>query len=96
MNWPRNLRIILIWCSWPVGYEEPDRIKRVLNRKIVKAIVVSDQTREIHQSLRIEQNGNLVFPTTLLVDNTNTVVWSGLPKDLNSEIIIKLLDGELR
>jgi hypothetical protein len=57
--------------------------------------VVSDQTKTIHSNLKIENNGTMGLPRTVLIDDRNTIVWYGSPDKLNEKLIEKFLRKEL-
>lgn len=82
----------LIFLS--ITYESPEQTKKVLEKINFETIVVSDQTKKIHNDLKIENKGMMILPRTVLIDNSNKIIWYGTPTELNSEIIIKFLRKE--
>lgn len=74
-----------------VTYEKPEKAQKVLDKITFETLVVSDQTKKIHNTLKIEYKGVMILPRTVLVDDSNKVIWYGTPMELNSEIINKFL-----
>jgi thiol-disulfide isomerase/thioredoxin len=77
-----------------VTHESPETAARILEKVKFKTIVVSDQTKTIHRNLRIEYNGTMVIPRTVLVDDENNIVWYGYPDQLTVTRIRKFLKKE--
>jgi len=77
-----------------ITYEAPEKTKKVLDKINFETIVVSDQTKKIHKDLKIENKGMMILPRTVLIDNSNTIIWYGTPSELNSELIYKFLKKE--
>ncbi|MDD3721909.1 MAG: TlpA disulfide reductase family protein [Lutibacter sp.] len=82
----------LIFLS--VTYETPEKIEGTLDKIKFETIVVSDQKKKIHNELKIEYNGMMILPRTVLIDNTNKIIWYGTPNELNKELIMKFLKGK--
>ncbi|MGO2102083.1 MAG: hypothetical protein ACTH3E_03450 [Psychroflexus halocasei] len=55
--------------------------------------VVSDQNKKIHKDLKIEFNGVMILPRTVLINSKNKVVWYGTPSQLNKKIINQFLEA---
>lgn len=70
-----------------VTYQKPEETKKMLEKVKFKTIVVSDQTRELHRNLKIEVNGYMPIPRTVLIDSENRIVWYGSPNELTEEVI---------
>ncbi|SMG47989.1 Thiol-disulfide isomerase or thioredoxin [Marivirga sericea] len=77
-----------------VTYEAPEKTQKVLERIKFETIVVSDQTKKIHNDLNIEYKGMMILPRTVLIDNSNKIIWYGTPTELSAEIIRKFLKNE--
>jgi thiol-disulfide isomerase/thioredoxin len=77
-----------------VGYENQVTIEKVLKKVDFETIVVSDQTRKIHNDLNIEFKGTMVIPRTVLVDDKNEIIWYGTPNELDEELIGRFLNRE--
>ena len=59
-----------------------------------ETVVVSDTTRAIHKKRKVQNNGTMPLPRTVLIDNENRIVWYGSPKELTENGIKKFLNGE--
>ena len=59
-----------------------------------ETIVVSDQTKSIHRALKIENDGTMPLPRTVLIDDENKIVWYGSPEELTGKLIEKFLKKE--
>lgn len=70
-----------------VTYETPEVTAKTFDKVDFETIVVSDTTRRIHRSLRIEYNGSMVIPRTVLLDGKNNILWYGTPKSLSEKLI---------
>tara|TARA_R110001583_G_C5399134_1_gene385556 strand:- start:55 stop:570 length:516 start_codon:yes stop_codon:yes gene_type:complete len=77
-----------------ITYETPEKAQTILEKINFETIVVSDQTKKIHNDLKIENNGMMILPRTVLIDDSNKIVWYGTPTELNSELILKFLRKE--
>lgn len=77
-----------------VTYENPEKVSKTLANVNFETMVVSDQTKALHQNLKIEYKGMMVIPKTALVDKNNKVVWIGYPQDLNETMITRFLNRE--
>ena len=75
-----------------ITHESPEKIKKTLDKIKFETIVVSDQTKKIHNELKIEYKGMMALPRTVLIDDMNRVIWYGAPDELNKEIITKFLN----
>ena len=77
-----------------ITHEKPAITTKTLQKVKFKTIVVSDTTRTIHKRLKIQHNGTMPLPRTVLIDNENKIVWYGSPTDLTTELIEKFLNKE--
>lgn len=77
-----------------VTYQKPEETEKVLEKVNFETIVVSDQTRTLHKNLKIEVDGFMAIPRTVLIDNKNKIIWYGSPKDLTGGLIEKFLKKE--
>ncbi len=77
-----------------ITYEAPEKTIKTLERVKFETIVVSDTTKAIHKKLRIEFNGTMPLPRTVLIDDENKIIWYGSPKDLNPNLIEKFLSKQ--
>ena len=77
-----------------ITYESPEVVQKVFSKVKFETIVVSDQTRTIHRALRVQYNGTMPLPRTVLVDDQNRIVWYGSPKDLSEKLIKRFLGKE--
>ncbi len=77
-----------------VTNQSPEEILPVFEKVKFETIVVSDQTKTLHKSLRIESNGYMVLPRTVLIDDENKIVWFGLPSELTTTVIERFLKKE--
>lgn len=76
-------------------YESPEQTRKTLERINFETVVVSDQTKTTHRNLKIEVNGTMALPRTVLIDDANRVVWFGSPQKLNRALLKKFLEGKL-
>ncbi len=77
-----------------VTYETPEKAAATLKKLSFETIVVSDTAKTIHHKLKIESNGTMALPRTVLIDDENKIVWYGSPNDLNAKLIKKFLAKE--
>lgn len=77
-----------------VTHETPEKAKTVFDKVNFETIVVSDTKKTIHKNLKIEYKYMLLLPRTVLIDNTNKIVWYGSPNELDNNKITKFLNGE--
>ena len=75
-------------------YQKPDETIKTIERIKFETIVVSDQTKSIHQALKIENKGTMALPRTVLIDDENRIVWYGSPEKLTRKMIEKFLKKE--
>lgn len=75
-------------------YEKPEETLKTLERVKFETIVVSDQTKKTHRSLKIENNGTMALPRTVLIDDENKIVWYGSPEKFTEKIMEKFLRKE--
>lgn len=75
-------------------YQKPEETLKTLQKVKFETIVVSDQTRKTQRSLKVENNGTLPIPRTVLIDDENKIVWYGSPEKLTEKIIEKFLRKE--
>ena len=74
-----------------ITYEERFKTEQIFRKVNFETIVTSDSTRNIHQKLRIQYNGTMGLPRTVLIDDENRIVWYGFPTDLNEKLLEKFL-----
>lgn len=77
-----------------ITYETPEKTQATLEKIKFETIVVSDQNKEIHKALRIEHEGTMVLPRTVLIDDTNKIVWYGTPNELNQRMLKRFINRE--
>jgi thiol-disulfide isomerase/thioredoxin len=77
-----------------VTYEKPEVAQKVFSKIKFETVVVSDQTRTIHQVLRVQYKGTMPLPRTVLIDNQNRIIWYGSPKELSEKKVAQFLKGE--
>ncbi len=70
-----------------VTYEEKFKTGQIFRKVDFQTIVTSDSTRKIHQLLRIQYNGTMAIPRTVLIDDENRIVWYGYPTELNEKLL---------
>ncbi|HEU4470854.1 MAG TPA: TlpA disulfide reductase family protein [Flavisolibacter sp.] len=75
--------------------EKPKQTEETFRKVKFETIVASDTTRRTHRALRIDHNGTMVLPRTVLVDNENRIIWYGSPLKLTEKLIRRFLAGEL-
>lgn len=75
-------------------YQTPEETLKTLEKVKFQTIVVSDQTRTTQRSLKVENNGTLPIPRTVLIDDENRIVWYGSPEKLTEKIIDKFIRKE--
>ncbi len=79
-------------------YERPEETTRILQRFKFETIVVSDRSKTTHRNLKIEVNGLMALPRTVLIDDENKIVWVGRPEQLTrkrmQQFLRKQLPGE--
>ncbi len=75
-------------------YQTPQETLKTLEKVKFETIVVSDQTRKTQRSLKVESNGTMAIPRTVLIDDENKIVWYGSPEKLTEKIIEKFLRKE--
>lgn len=77
-----------------ITYEAPEQIQKTLEKFNFETAVVSDQNKTIHQALKIEHEGFMILPVTVLVDDNNKVIWYGSPHRLNERILHRFINRE--
>lgn len=77
-----------------ITYESPEKTRNTLERIDFQTIVVSDQSKQTQKNLKVEQNGIMTLPKTVLVDNNNRVRWTGHPTELTAEMIKSFVKDE--
>ena len=77
-----------------ITYEQPAIAQKVFSKVSFETIVVSDQTRSIHKALRVQYNGTLPLPQTVLIDDENRIIWYGNPKYLSKKKLEQFLRRE--
>lgn len=75
--------------------EPPEVARKVFNKVSFKTITVADTTAIIHQQLGILSDGTMGLPRTVLIDDTNTIVWFGSPDQLSEKLLLRFLRREL-
>lgn len=77
-----------------ITYEGPAIAQKAFSKVDFETVVVSDQTRAVHQALRVQYNGTMPLPRTVLIDDQNKIIWFGSPNDLNAKKLERFLRGE--
>jgi thiol-disulfide isomerase/thioredoxin len=77
-----------------ITYETPEKVKRTLERINFETLVVSDQTKETHRNLGVEQYGFIAVPQTILLDDNNIIRWMGLPEELTADLLNDFINRE--
>lgn len=77
-----------------VTYETIKKTRKVLKKINFETIVVSDQTKKIHNDLRIEYQGMMILPRTVLINSSNEIIWYGRPMELSKDLIVNFLSGK--
>ncbi len=77
-----------------ITYERPQKAEEAFKRVKFETIVVSDTARVIHKKLKIDMNGTMPLPRTVLIDNENKIVWYGSPDKLNSKLLERFMRKE--
>lgn len=72
-------------------YQKPEETLKTLKKVKFETIVVSDTTRTTQRSLKVENNGTLPIPRTVLIDDENRIIWYGSPEKLTEKLIEKFL-----
>jgi thiol-disulfide isomerase/thioredoxin len=75
-------------------YEPPAKAVEAFKKVQFKTIVVTDTTRTTHRKLRIDYNGTMPLPRTVLIDDENKIVWYGSPSKLTSKLLERFLRKE--
>jgi thiol-disulfide isomerase/thioredoxin len=75
-------------------YESPQKAAEAFKKVNFETVVVTDTTRAIHKKLRIDMNGTMPLPRTVLIDDENRIVWYGSPEKLNEKLIQRFLRKE--
>ncbi|RYE38557.1 MAG: TlpA family protein disulfide reductase [Sphingobacteriales bacterium] len=75
-------------------YETPQKVAKTLQNVKFETVVVSDTARRIHRRLRIDMNGTMPLPRTVLIDNENNIVWYGDPDKLTEKLLHRFLRKE--
>lgn len=76
-------------------YEKPEKTTKTLQRIKFETIVVSDQTKTTHRNLKIEVDGLMALPRTVLIDDDNKIVWVGRPEQLTRKLLQQFLRKQL-
>ena len=77
-----------------VTYEKPQKAFEAFKKVKFETIVVTDTTRSIHKKLRIDMNGTMPLPRTVLIDDENNIVWYGSPEKLTETLLQRFLRKE--
>jgi thiol-disulfide isomerase/thioredoxin len=75
-------------------YESPQKAAEAFRKVNFETVVVTDTARAIHKKLRIDMNGTMPLPRTVLIDNENRIVWYGSPEKLTAKLIQRFLRKE--
>jgi thiol-disulfide isomerase/thioredoxin len=75
-------------------YERPDKAATAFQKVNFESIVVSDTTKTTHRNLRVEYNGTMGLPRTILIDDENKIVWYGSPDKLTPKLMERFLRKE--
>jgi thiol-disulfide isomerase/thioredoxin len=75
-------------------YESPQKAAEAFKKVKFETVVVSDTTRATHKKLRIDYNGTMPLPRTVLIDNRNKIVWYGSPEKLTPRLLERFLRNE--
>jgi thiol-disulfide isomerase/thioredoxin len=75
-------------------YEKPDKAAVAFSKVNFETIVVTDTTKTTHRKLRIEFNGTMGLPKTVLIDDENNIVWYGSPDKLTPKLMERFLNKE--
>lgn len=70
-----------------VTYEEKFKTGQIFRKVDFRTIVTSDSTRKIHELLRIQYNGTMAIPRTVLIDDQNRILWYGYPTELDEKLL---------
>ena len=71
--------------------ERPLKAAEAFKKVSFETIVVSDTMRVTHRKLRIDLNGTMVLPRTVLIDDENKIVWYGNPEKLTPKLLERFL-----
>ena len=74
-----------------ITYEERFKTEQIFRKVNFETIVTSDSTRTIHQKLRIQYNGTMALPRTVLIDDENRILWYGYPTNLDEKMLENFL-----
>ncbi len=77
-----------------VNYENRQKIESVLKKVKFETAVVSDQSKDLWRTFKVENEGVISIPQTILVDNQNKVYWVGSPTELTADLIRDFLAGK--
>lgn len=72
-------------------YETPQKAVEAFQKVKFETVVVNDTTWRIHKRLRIDMNGTMPLPRTVLIDDENKIVWYGDPDKLNEKLLQQFL-----
>ena len=75
-------------------YEKPEKAAVAFSKVNFETIVVTDTTKTTHRKLRIEFNGTMGLPRTVLIDDENNIVWYGSPDKLTPKLMERFLKKE--
>ena len=75
-------------------YEKTEKAALAFSKVNFETIVVTDTTKTTHRKLRIEFNGTMGLPRTVLIDDENNIVWYGYPDKLTPKLIERFLKKE--
>jgi thiol-disulfide isomerase/thioredoxin len=75
-------------------YEKPNKAAEAFRKVKFETIVVTDTTKATHKKLRIEFNGTMPLPRTVLIDDENKIIWYGSPEKLTPKLLQQFLRKE--
>jgi thiol-disulfide isomerase/thioredoxin len=75
-------------------YEKPGKATEAFKKVKFETIVVTDTTKTTHRKLRIEFNGTMPLPRTVLINDENKIVWYGSPEKLTPKMLERFLRKE--
>ncbi len=79
-----------------ISDESPEKIKKTIAKIDFQTIVVSDQSKQSHKNLIMDDKNNYGIPATILIDDQNVIQWIGDPSRLNSELIDAFLNRQIK
>lgn len=77
-----------------VTYQKPADAAKAFEKVRFETIVATDTTRKLHRDLRVQCNGTMALPRTVLIDDQNKILWYGSPNDLDEKTLRQFLKKE--